>query len=276
MIHWQVRRLFATYLGGSADDSPAGIALDSNGNIYIAGSTDSADFPVTLGAFQTTLGGGSDTSQLRIGPRPAASGGANPTDAFLLKIGPNSAPAVSVDSQRPAVHSVQAVSSTSPRRRFYCSNMGSSALSISSITSQRRLCGDERLRKQRASCWQLHVVRDFYPHRSWDSATGSILIQDDAAGSPHLINLTGTGSGPLATLTPANLTFPGQQVGSSSAAQTATLTNSGNAALSISNLPVTGDYRADQQLSHYVGGRLQLHVQHYVHADRSRHPNQGP
>jgi hypothetical protein len=73
--------------------------------------------------------------------------------------------------------------------------------------------------------------------------SGSVLIQDDAAGSPHLINLSGDGAGPLASVTPVILTFPSQQVGTSSAAQTATLTNGGDVALSFSSIQVTGDYQ---------------------------------
>jgi hypothetical protein len=37
--------LWATYLGGSSDDSAKGIAMDSAGNVYVAGQTGSADFP---------------------------------------------------------------------------------------------------------------------------------------------------------------------------------------------------------------------------------------
>jgi hypothetical protein len=44
--------LFSTYLGGDADDLGNGIALDTSGNAYVVGTTQSNDFPTTTGAFQ--------------------------------------------------------------------------------------------------------------------------------------------------------------------------------------------------------------------------------
>jgi hypothetical protein len=44
---------FTTEFGGSADDFPGGVAIDGQG-IYVGGTTDSADFPITTGAAQTT------------------------------------------------------------------------------------------------------------------------------------------------------------------------------------------------------------------------------
>jgi uncharacterized protein (TIGR03437 family) len=65
--------LFSSYIGGSSDDRVLGIALDSTGNIYLAGHTLSTDFP-TAGT-QAQAGYAGDSSALfRTG------------DAFLVEI----------------------------------------------------------------------------------------------------------------------------------------------------------------------------------------------
>jgi uncharacterized protein (TIGR03437 family) len=69
------RFLYATYLGGSAPDIGYGIAVDSSGNAYVAGATQSADFPTTAGVFQPKYAGGTPISE---GPDPDG-------DAFIAK-----------------------------------------------------------------------------------------------------------------------------------------------------------------------------------------------
>jgi len=49
--------LFSSYLEGSEDDQPEAIAVDSAGNIYVAGITQSQDFPVTQNAVQSLISG---------------------------------------------------------------------------------------------------------------------------------------------------------------------------------------------------------------------------
>lgn len=49
--------VFSSYFGGTDNDSGNAIAIDGSGNVWIGGSTTSADLPVTAGAFQSTLKG---------------------------------------------------------------------------------------------------------------------------------------------------------------------------------------------------------------------------
>ncbi|HKW63310.1 MAG TPA: choice-of-anchor D domain-containing protein [Candidatus Acidoferrum sp.] len=81
------------------------------------------------------------------------------------------------------------------------------------------------------------------------TATGarsaSLSINDDAAGSPQTVPLTGTGVAPAVSLSGASLSFGNQPVGTSSGAQNVTLTNSGNAALTISSFAVAGANSGD-------------------------------
>jgi Beta-propeller repeat len=66
--------VYATYLGGnSAFDVPGSIAVDRDGNAYIAGATASTDFPVTANAIQPAL----KTPEFKT------------FDAFLTKLSPS-------------------------------------------------------------------------------------------------------------------------------------------------------------------------------------------
>jgi hypothetical protein len=78
-----------------------------------------------------------------------------------------------------------------------------------------------------------------------------LVITDNATGSPQEVPLLGTGSGspqsaPAISFSPANLNFSAPvNVGSSSGAMAITVTNSGNAPLSISLVALGGNNPAD-------------------------------
>ncbi len=64
--------VYASYLGGSGSEAPAGIAADSAGNAYVGGYTTSTDFPVTSNAYQQTLVGGGNCFIAKIIPTGSA------------------------------------------------------------------------------------------------------------------------------------------------------------------------------------------------------------
>jgi hypothetical protein len=77
---------FSFYLGGSGDESGTGIAVDTTGGIYVAGSTPSGNFPTTAGVLQTTLSGSSDAFVTKLGPAIALSmtAAVSPTTAISV------------------------------------------------------------------------------------------------------------------------------------------------------------------------------------------------
>lgn len=52
--------VYSTYLGGTASDHAQALAIDREGSAYVAGDTESPDFPTTPGAHDLTLDGGRD------------------------------------------------------------------------------------------------------------------------------------------------------------------------------------------------------------------------
>ena len=62
--------IYLVYLGGSGDDSATDLAVDAAGNAYVAGTTNSANFPVTEGAWRATSTGGAFVTKIN----PSGSG----------------------------------------------------------------------------------------------------------------------------------------------------------------------------------------------------------
>ena len=181
--------LMATFLGGQGWEAASGLALDSDGAVYVTGETQSIDFPVTQSAFQTSFGGQTDTFITKIDPA---------TNAAAVAMGPFSLQFASQD-----------IGSTSPPQTTVLRNMGSAALSISNKTvgpdfAETDDCGTT---VPAASLCTFTIT--FTPTAS-GSLEETLTITDNAQGSPHVVGLTGTGTGGPASFnaSPSQLRFP--------------------------------------------------------------------
>jgi hypothetical protein len=84
--------MYSTYLGGTGGDEGFGIAVDAQGNAYVAGGTGSSDFPITIGALQPAFGGINDVFLSKLNSTGSALiystylGGSNADTAFGIAI----------------------------------------------------------------------------------------------------------------------------------------------------------------------------------------------
>ncbi len=86
---------YSTFLGGMGSDGASDIDIDSDGNAYVAGVTDSADFPTTPGAFQTSYNGGG--FYMGFVAKIATSGNALVFSTYLGGSGESTAESIRVD-----------------------------------------------------------------------------------------------------------------------------------------------------------------------------------
>lgn len=88
------------------------------------------------------------------------------------------------------------------------------------------------------------ITVSFTPH-SIGARNGTLTVTSDAFNNPLTGSVTGTGVGPVAGFSPSNLTFGSQYVGTSSNPQAVTVSNSGNADLTISAMSFSGANAGD-------------------------------
>jgi hypothetical protein len=87
-----------------------------------------------------------------------------------------------------------------------------------------------------ASC-SVHL--HFYPQVT-GAASASLTVTDNATGSPQSVSLTGTATAPVVSLSTTSLVFGNVPVNTESIYQAVTVTNTGNSALTIDSVALTG------------------------------------
>jgi hypothetical protein len=220
--------VYSTYLGGSQNDAAQAVALDSSGTPYIAGSTDSPNFPVISGAIQSVYAG-SGTSG----------------NAFVAKVDPSDAPGVALTPQSVNFGNQTVGQATTTPQTVTLINEGSAPLEISGISasgafSETNNCGTT-ITPGGGTC---NIYVTFTPSVT-GSTTNQIEISDNAAGSPQYITVTGngvTGGAGTLTLTPSTLTFPSEPVGSTSPSQTVQIINTSQSSVTITAFNLSGQF----------------------------------
>jgi hypothetical protein len=212
---------YSTYLGGTGDDQANGIAVDASDNAYIAGKTTSPDFP-TVSPLQATPGG-----------------------AFVGEVSPP--PAVALFPTSLNFGTVPG-STMSQQRIVTLTSINNSAVTITSITAG----GDFSLTTTATSCpysggtlpaganCTINVI--FIPTAT-NTRTGDLTITYVGTGSPLSVPMTGVGIVSAVNVSPASLTFSGQNVGTESTSQPVTLLNIGSVQLTVNSVAVTSGFK---------------------------------
>lgn len=93
--------------------------------------------------------------------------------------------------------------------------------------------------------------------------TASLRVSYKGTGSPQSVTLSGTGvTPPTVTLLPTSLTYTTQLVGTSSPARAATLTNTGDQSVAISNISISGPFTQTNNCAPSLGqfGTCQIQI----------------
>ena len=227
---------YFTYLGGRNNAQGNGVAATSAGNVFVAGSTSSPDFPIA--------GNPQNGAQVF-----CASCSATPAvaDAFVVALTENAAPSPIVEFNASQLNfGSQMVGSPNPPLKAEIENAGTLPLNISGMSIvgvngsdfsvSASECPPPVTLQPGGTCGG---TINFSPTLATNESAG-LSVTDNAPGSPQTLTLVGKGLEPVGTIAPASISFGSQPTGAASAQQMITVTNTGDLVLNISLLTLTG------------------------------------
>ena len=258
--------LYSTYLGGSGfEDGTLRLAVDVHGNAYVSGNTNSTDFPTTLGSFDPTCANCinyRDGYVVKLNP----AGSSLIYSTYLGGSGFDHIEAIAADASGrvtvggrtestdfPLASPIQSVFGGIPDDGFIARlNSSGSALEFSTL-----LGGNE---SDTVSGVVVDSVGNTYV--TGYAVSTNFPTQDpfqdsnQGAADSFLVKIPKSSTWPAIAVTPASMDFGYLLVTTTSGVHTATLTNTGGAALSISGIAVNGEHADDFAQTNNCGSVL--------------------
>ena len=247
---------YSTYLGGSGGDYGYGIAVDGKNNAYVTGLTTSTDFPVTPGAMQTAGGG---TTVDAFVAKLDAEGSSTAYSTYLGGSGAEAGRDVVVDSAGnafvagytygagfPLANPVQAASGGFYDAFLAKLNAAGSALVFSTYLGG---SGNDKAHGLALGKWGSAYLAGETFSTDFPTTSGTFQpLYGGGAFDGFVTKLIGPGVAPGAgTLSESDLDFGDRLVGTTSAPQTVTLSNSGDLPLLLSGIVASGDFESTNQ-----------------------------
>jgi hypothetical protein len=279
--------IYSTYLGGTGAEAGVGIALDTNGDAFLTGSTVSTDFPIAGAVFQPKFGGGNaDVFVAELNP----TGTSLIYSTYLGGTNTDIGTGIAVDSKGSAYVTGQTCSPdfplANPLQEYSGGNCDAFISKISVLagialnpsglvfphqslgTTSKPLTISLTNGNSLVTIGVIATTGDFAQTNNCGTSIpaggnctisvtftptangvrkGTLTINDSAPGNPHVVPLTGTTS-PVG-LSTSNLSFGNQAVGVASPAKAIVVTNNGSTPLTISGILASGDFAATSNCS---------------------------
>ncbi len=213
--------VFSSDIGsGLSDGGQMALAVDSNGSVYLG--TQAGEGPLLQPIYGTIPG---------------------PLQGYIAKVAVGTGASFSMPAM--VQFGSQNVGVETDAISVPLSNTGTTTITINAITATgdfavfQNQCPTTLILTQ-----ECPVLVTFTP-TAGGVRTGTLVIADDSPGNPHVVQLTGTGLAPNASVNPNSLTFSAQGVKTTSPPQNVTLTDTGTSALSITRINIAGPNAGD-------------------------------
>lgn len=200
---------YSSYLGGTGDDYTHAIAVDAQGNAYVAGYTNSTDFP-TANPFQQSFGKGTE-------------------DAFVAKIGSGSATPILSATPTALTFTATEGESAPSAQLISIGNTGGGSLTWTASTANSWLFLDSNSGTAPSTVQVSVDIGGLTAGTYHDTIT---VTSNGASGSPATIAVTLTvTANPILSLDTLSLAFSATVGGSNPAAQAVIIANPGSGTL---------------------------------------------